>query len=196
MAVLRGCFGNGCVIRVPHWFRLEEGSGVHGGKRSYLFAYLPVSKCQKASVFTFSHLAFNGLPHFCLIFLQYTRRMPQFATRLTLCATECLKDAGLQGEAAGRLLLMTSEDSDLRSALLLEEASYCFIRSRKPCMPRKYAFHLVLAGHRYAKAGQKRHSLRCYKQAYQVEERVSREVYPCLATPLETFNLVLCTLGV
>ncbi|XP_065215797.1 trafficking protein particle complex subunit 8 [Planococcus citri] len=97
-----------------------------------------------------------------------TCRMPQFATRLTLCVTECLKDLGMYGEAAGRLLSMTSEDSDLRSALLLEEASYCFIKSKKPYMPRKYAFHLVLAGHRFAKAGQRRHSLRCYRQAYQV----------------------------
>lgn len=97
-----------------------------------------------------------------------TFSMPQFATRLTLCATECLKELAMHGEAAGRLLLMTSEDSDLRSALLLEEASYCFIKSKKPFMPRKYAFHLVLAGHRFAKAGQKKHSLRCYRQAYQV----------------------------
>lgn len=97
-------------------------------------------------------------------------RLPQFATRLTLCAAECLKNLNMFGEAAGRLLQMTSEESDLRSALLLEEASYCFIKSRKPYMPRKYAFHLVLAGHRFSKAGQKKHSLRCYRQAYQVNE--------------------------
>lgn len=96
--------------------------------------------------------------------------MPQFATRLTLCATECLKNLNLYGEAAGRLLLMTCEDSDLRSALLLEEASYCFVKSRKLFMPRKYAFHLVLAGHRFSKSGQKKHSLRCYRQAYQVSD--------------------------
>ncbi len=108
--------------------------------------------------------------------------MPQFATRLTLCATECLKSLNMFGEAAGRLLLMTSEDSDLRSALLLEEASYCFIKSRKPPMPRKYAFHLVLAGHRFAKASQKKHSLRCYRQAYQVR----------ITSP----GIFLCVLGV
>lgn len=72
------------------------------------------------------------------------------------------------GEAAKQLIRMTSEDSDLRSALLLEQASYCFLYSTKPNMFRKYAFHMVLAGHRFSKAGQKKHALRCYKQAFQV----------------------------
>lgn len=92
-------------------------------------------------------------------------RMPQFATRATLLSAECLKGRGLYGEAAKQLIRMTSEDSDLRSALLLEQAAYCFIA---PKMMRKYAFHAVLAGHRFSKAGQRKHSLRCYQQAYQV----------------------------
>lgn len=95
-------------------------------------------------------------------------KMPQFATRATLLSAECLKGRGLYGEAAKQLIRMTSEDSDLRSALLLEQAAYCFIGSR---MMRKYAFHAVLAGHRFSKAGQKKHSLRCYQQAYQVGGR-------------------------
>ena len=63
---------------------------------------------------------------------------------------------------------MTSEESDLRSALLLEQAAYCFLNSTKPIMLRKYAFHMVLAGYRFSKAVQRKHSLRCYKQAYQI----------------------------
>ncbi|XP_077272464.1 trafficking protein particle complex subunit 8 homolog l(3)76BDm [Temnothorax americanus] len=94
-----------------------------------------------------------------------TCKMPQFATRATLLSAECLKGRGLYGEAAKQLIRMTSEDSDLRSALLLEQAAYCFIG---PKMMRKYAFHAVLAGHRFSKAGQRKHSLRCYQQAYQV----------------------------
>uniref|UniRef100_A0A2D4ITG1 Trafficking protein particle complex subunit 11 domain-containing protein n=2 Tax=Micrurus TaxID=8634 RepID=A0A2D4ITG1_MICLE len=35
-------------------------------------------------------------------------------------------------------------------------------------MVRKFAFHMILAGHRYSKAGQKKHALRCYCQAMQV----------------------------
>ncbi|XP_015513137.1 trafficking protein particle complex subunit 8 isoform X1 [Neodiprion lecontei] len=92
-------------------------------------------------------------------------KVPQFATRATLLSAECLKGRGLYGEAAKQLIRMTSEDSDLRSAVLLEQAAYCFIGSK---MMRKYAFHIVLAGHRYSKAGQRKHSLRCYQQAYQV----------------------------
>ena len=93
--------------------------------------------------------------------------MPQFATRATLLSTECLKGRSLYSEAAKQFIRMTSEDSDLRSALLLEQASYCFLKA-SPQMLRKYAFHIVLAGHRFSKAGQRKHSLRCYKQAYQV----------------------------
>ncbi|XP_046999759.1 trafficking protein particle complex subunit 8 isoform X1 [Schistocerca americana] len=97
-------------------------------------------------------------------------KMPQFATRATLLSTECLKGRSLYGEAAKQFIRMTSEDSDLRSALLLEQASYCFLKSTRPRMARKYAFHIVLAGHRFSKAGQRKHSLRCYKQAYQIYE--------------------------
>ncbi|KAK7864298.1 hypothetical protein R5R35_009554 [Gryllus longicercus] len=100
-------------------------------------------------------------------------KMPQFATRATLLSTECLKGRGLYGEAAQQFIRMTSEDSDLRSALLLEQAAYCFLKAARPCMARKYAFHAVLAGHRFSKAGQRRHALRCYRQAYQVYENKS-----------------------
>ncbi|CAG5099865.1 Similar to TRAPPC8: Trafficking protein particle complex subunit 8 (Homo sapiens) [Cotesia congregata] len=92
-------------------------------------------------------------------------KMPQFATRATILSAECLKGRNLYGDAAKQLIRMTSEDSDLRSALLLEQAAYCFISSK---MMHKYAFHAVLAGHRFSKAGQRKHSLRCYQQAYQV----------------------------
>lgn len=64
---------------------------------------------------------------------------------------------------------MTSGDSDLPSALLLEQASYMFLQPQPP-QHRKYAFHIVLAGHRYSKCGQRKHAFRCYKQAYQVFE--------------------------
>ncbi|KAK9889952.1 hypothetical protein WA026_008761 [Henosepilachna vigintioctopunctata] len=96
-----------------------------------------------------------------------TCKLPQFATRATLLGTECLKSKLLFGEAALQLIRMTSEESDLRSALLLEQASYCFLKSK---MVRKYAFHMVLAGHRFSKAAQRKHSLRSYKQAYQIFE--------------------------
>ena len=42
---------------------------------------------------------------------------------------------------------MTNELSDLRSAMLLEQAAYCSLLSSPPA-PRKYGFHIVLAGYR------------------------------------------------
>ncbi|XP_048107654.1 trafficking protein particle complex subunit 8 isoform X3 [Alosa alosa] len=89
------------------------------------------------------------------------------AERCALLSAEILKSQAKYSDAATLLIKMTSEDSDLRSALLLEQAAHCFINMRNP-MVRKFAFHMILAGHRYSKAGQRRHALRCYCQALQV----------------------------
>ncbi|KAI8438468.1 hypothetical protein MSG28_010973, partial [Choristoneura fumiferana] len=98
-----------------------------------------------------------------------TCRMVQYAVRATLLSVLCLSSSGSHGEAAKQLIRMTSEDSDLRSAMLLEQASLCFLSGPgTKAMCRKYAFHMVLAGHRFSKAGQKKHAYRCYNQAYQV----------------------------
>lgn len=94
-------------------------------------------------------------------------KLPQFAVRATLLSIECLKANKLFPEAAKQLTRMTSEDSDLRSALLLEQAAYSFLFSQPPFY-RKYAFHSVLSGHRFTKAGQRKHAFRLYKQAEQV----------------------------
>ncbi|XP_007439490.1 trafficking protein particle complex subunit 8 isoform X3 [Python bivittatus] len=89
------------------------------------------------------------------------------AERCVLLSAEILKSQTKYSEAAALLIRLTSEDSDLRSALLLEQAAHCFINMKNP-MVRKFAFHMILAGHRYSKAGQKKHALRCYCQAMQV----------------------------
>ncbi|MEQ2216768.1 Trafficking protein particle complex 8, partial [Xenoophorus captivus] len=75
------------------------------------------------------------------------------AERCALLSAEILKSQGKYSEAATLLIKMTSEDSDLRSALLLEQAAHCFINMRNP-MVRKFAFHMILAGHRFSKAEQ------------------------------------------
>uniref|UniRef100_A0A8D1I6F4 Trafficking protein particle complex subunit 8 n=1 Tax=Sus scrofa TaxID=9823 RepID=A0A8D1I6F4_PIG len=89
------------------------------------------------------------------------------AERCVLLSAEILKSQSKYSEAAALLIRLTSEDSDLRSALLLEQAAHCFINMKSP-MVRKYAFHMILAGHRFSKAGQKKHALRCYCQSMQV----------------------------
>jgi len=48
---------------------------------------------------------------------------------------------------------------------MLEQAAYAFLKLNSP---RKYALHSVLAGHRYAKAGLRSHSLNSYLQAAQI----------------------------
>ena len=47
------------------------------------------------------------------------------------------------------------------------QGAHCYVRMDPPSL-RKYAFHLVLAGHRYSKAGQRKHALRCYKNAWDI----------------------------
>ena len=51
------------------------------------------------------------------------------------------------------LIVFTLQDADLRSAVCVEQAAHAFLRIQ-PTMPRKYALHLILAGHRYAKVAQ------------------------------------------
>ncbi|KAH8018713.1 hypothetical protein HPB51_010691 [Rhipicephalus microplus] len=96
-----------------------------------------------------------------------TCKVPQLATRAALLSAECLWQVGQASVAAGQLIRLTSEGSDLRSALLLEQAALCFLRATPIC-PRKFAFHLVLSGHRFAKAAHRRHALHAYSQALQV----------------------------
>ncbi|OQR70972.1 trafficking protein particle complex subunit 8-like, partial [Tropilaelaps mercedesae] len=97
-------------------------------------------------------------------------KMPQQAVRATFLHAECLRSLGKYDVLATQLIRLISEDSDLRSALLLEQAAYCYL-SMQPIQLRKYAFHLVLAGHRFSKAGMRRHSLRAYREAEQVFRR-------------------------
>ena len=55
--------------------------------------------------------------------------MANWATRCAVFASECRKNVGQYGEAALQLIRLTSEDADLRSAVLLEQAALCFLRS-------------------------------------------------------------------
>ena len=94
--------------------------------------------------------------------------MPEFAVRATLFDALCLKSMGQFGEAAARFMRMTNEQKDLRSALLFEQAAYCHLLSSPMPQVRKYAFHVILAGYRYTKAGQKDHAVRAYRQGFEV----------------------------
>ncbi|XP_070190978.1 trafficking protein particle complex subunit 8-like isoform X2 [Littorina saxatilis] len=94
-------------------------------------------------------------------------RNPPYAMRATLISSEILKRRNQYSDAAMQFLKMITEDADLSSALFLEQAAHCFICMAPP-MVRKYSFHMILAGHRFNKAGQRKHALRSYSQALQV----------------------------
>ncbi|CAG8551197.1 225_t:CDS:10 [Funneliformis mosseae] len=97
---------------------------------------------------------------------------PFYATKVTLLYYEMLKFKNLYKDAPAALVRMTGEDSELRSALFLEQAALAFLRCARP-MVRKYAFHMIMAGHRYGKCNQREHAYRCYLAASKVFENHS-----------------------
>lgn len=74
-------------------------------------------------------------------------RLQNLAIRCTLLSVELLKSSQLYTEGARQFIRMTSTDADLMSGLLLEQSAYLFLKAN-PRQFRKYAFHVVLAGHR------------------------------------------------
>ena len=84
-----------------------------------------------------------------------------------------LRSLKCYSEAAMYYIKLTSEDSDLLSALMLEQAAACFIQAGPVmgyALKRKFAFHMTLAAHRYSKAAQKTLSLRANMFASKVRE--------------------------
>ncbi|KAF9350587.1 Trafficking protein particle complex 8 [Mortierella sp. NVP85] len=92
-----------------------------------------------------------------------------YGSRATLFCYELFKQRNMYKEAPITLTRMTAEASDLRNGLFLEQAAHCYLRLARPQV-RKYAFHMIMAGHRYSKADQKEHAYRCYTAASLVYE--------------------------
>jgi len=83
---------------------------------------------------------------------------PQLAARCVMLQYEAMKllatgTDGLRDAANGIFRSAFELDNDLRGALFLEQAAFCNLKSGNPLI-RKYNFYLVLAGHRFVKAGQ------------------------------------------
>ncbi|KAG6497206.1 hypothetical protein ZIOFF_045096 [Zingiber officinale] len=55
-------------------------------------------------------------------------------------------------------------EPSLHAAVMLEQASYCYLLSIPP-MLHKYGFHLVLFGNRYYISDQRQHAIRAYRNA-------------------------------
>ena len=85
--------------------------------------------------------------------------------------SHCCLGHSFQTDMISQILLRPSErENKHRSAMLLEQAAFAYLRAgpnRAP-MLRKYAFHLILAAHLYRECDQKEHSIRCYSRAMMV----------------------------
>ncbi|ESW34971.1 hypothetical protein PHAVU_001G196200 [Phaseolus vulgaris] len=88
------------------------------------------------------------------------------ATRCGLWWIGMLKARDQYKEAATVYFRICGEDI-LHSAVMLEQASYCYLLS-KPSMLRKYGFHVVLSGEQYKKCDQIKHAIRTYRSALSV----------------------------
>ncbi|KAK9072718.1 hypothetical protein SSX86_009153 [Deinandra increscens subsp. villosa] len=88
------------------------------------------------------------------------------ATRCGLWWVEMLKTSGQYKDAAS-VYFRIPGDEPLHSAVMLEQASYCYLLA-KPPMLRKYGFHLILSGDLYKKCDQIKHAIRAYRNALSV----------------------------
>ncbi|KAK4777160.1 hypothetical protein SAY86_005848 [Trapa natans] len=131
--------------------------------------YAAVQEMMGAAYFMLNH-SWKESEH-CMenAFNTYLKNVPaghQNATRCGLWWVEMLKTRDQFKEAAGVYFLIAGEES-LHSAVMLEQASYCYLYS-KPPMLRKYGFHLVLSGNQYKKSDQIKHAIRTYRRAVSV----------------------------
>ena len=80
-------------------------------------------------------------------------KVPLYATRSSMFFTELFKDYRLYREIGYHLIKVGADLGDIACALFLEQAAIAFLQTSPP-LPRKYAFHVILAGHRYHKSNQ------------------------------------------
>ncbi|KAL6133731.1 hypothetical protein ACLB2K_065965 [Fragaria x ananassa] len=100
-------------------------------------------------------------------YLKYALSSQQNATRCGLWWVEMMKARNQYREAATVYFRVGAEVEPLHSAVMLEQAAYCYLLS-KPPMLHKYGFHLVLSGDRYKKCDQIKHAIRTYRSAMSV----------------------------
>lgn len=79
-------------------------------------------------------------------------KSPLYAARVSIWTSEGIKEHSAFREAGYSLMKMTKDEDDLKCAMFLEQSAINHLRGYPP-MPRRYAFHLFLSAHRFAKAG-------------------------------------------
>ena len=93
----------------------------------------------------------------------------RWVTKAALSHAALLRACHAHREVPAPLMRASAEESQthLRAAHLLEASALAYLRADPP-MPRKFAIHLVLAGHRFNQAQQRAHAIRCYARALPV----------------------------
>ncbi|KAI9295431.1 hypothetical protein K502DRAFT_329896 [Neoconidiobolus thromboides FSU 785] len=94
-------------------------------------------------------------------------KMPVWASRCALLYHAMFKYHHRYRDIPLLLVRLTGEDSDIQSALFLEQAAFGYLKTQ-PNRIRKFAFHLILAGHNFNKCNQREHAYRCYKIASKI----------------------------
>ena len=87
-------------------------------------------------------------------------------------------------ETADSLAAASSKETPLGAAVLLEQSSGHYHRAG---MDRKFAFHMLMAGHMFRSAGQEHHAVRCFASAmhvYHAGDRFWAELFNHLSSAL------------
>ncbi|EGD73790.1 hypothetical protein PTSG_05483 [Salpingoeca rosetta] len=119
--------------------------------------------------------------------------MPFHTARVAITAAADFTARTQHADAAATFVRVVSEESDLRSAIFLEQAATCYFAS--PSSRRKAAFHLVLAAFRFIKAHQRMHARRCYVQAEKLFsglgwQHIEDHIHQSLARQCEQLGLL------
>jgi trafficking protein particle complex subunit 8 len=91
----------------------------------------------------------------------------RYATRAAMLMAAFLSGIGRYADASWIVMKAHFQEEDMRAAVLLEHAAHLLLRARPPKV-RKFAFHLVLAGLRYTKAGNTRLASSAYGMVLEV----------------------------
>ncbi|XP_050228133.1 uncharacterized protein LOC126677515 [Mercurialis annua] len=140
-------------------YKLDKAWKCYAGVQEMMgLAYFLLDQSKKEAEYCMEN-AFNT-------YLKIGSSGQQNAIRCGLWWVEMLKARDQHREAATVYFRICNEEL-LHSAVMLEQASYCYLSSHPP-MLHKYGFHLVLSGDRYKKCDQIKHAIRTYRRAISV----------------------------
>jgi len=98
-----------------------------------------------------------------------------YATRAAVMLADFLTALSRFNDAGTILMKSHFQENDIRAALLLDRAAHLLLQGTKAQL-RKFAFHMVLAGLRYNKAGAQELAARAYSLALEVYDKRQWEI--------------------